>query len=106
MTKGATKTVHVKSPISIAGVRHEVGAEVELTPEEFLTLLKFDCVETLEERDARKKAEAEVEAARAKAEKSAHKAAEKAAAEAQSMADHARAEAEAHAAAERRRAHK
>lgn len=61
----------VKSPISIDGERHEVGATVELDAATFVRLSKLGVVETVAADAARKRGEESVAAAKAAAEKAA-----------------------------------
>lgn len=94
--------VHVKTPISISGVRHEVGAHVEVTSEEYLRLSALDAVETLEEHNAKVEADKKIAAIRDKAESEANKKAKAAADKAKAEGDKAREKAQAEAEAKQR----
>jgi hypothetical protein len=59
---------HVISLVSIGGVRHEPGAEIELSASEFLALHRAGCVEPIAARDRRLAADAKVRAILAGAE--------------------------------------
>lgn len=87
----------VLDPISVAGVRREVGETVDLTAREYVTLSSLGCVESKQAHDLIAESEARINAEVEKVRNLAQKRAKEEFAKAQAEADALRAEAEAEA---------